>query len=75
MNIQQKILQFRKDKRMQKTRINSLVYLVSKDEAIEFAKFISGNPHIQTFYDPDFCVEVAGDGDFNRGLGGRVPEH
>jgi len=68
MNIQQKILQFRKEKLIAGKRADNLVYRVSKNEAIEVAKY-----HIQIAYllfplssviDPEFAIEQATNGVF-----------
>jgi len=63
MNIQQKILQFRKEKQLAGKRIENLVYRISKDEAIGIAKLISEErlyrcPSFSS-PDPDFCIQIA----------------
>lgn len=66
MNIQQKILTFRKEKQMAGKRVDKLVYRVSKDEAIEIAEFIpeSCRDILATDTDPDFCIQMAKEGIF-----------
>jgi len=68
MEIQQKILQFRKEKQLAGKCIATLVYRVNKDEAIEIAKFLSGKYHFLcrefSSPDPDFCIQMARDGIF-----------
>lgn len=68
MNIQQKILQFRKEKLIAGKRADNLVYRISKHEAIEVAEY-----HIQLEYllfplsstiDPLFAIEKASNGVF-----------
>jgi len=66
MNIQQKILKFRKEKQLAGKRVENMVYRVGKDEAIEFARYISKEFTRVTFSspDPDFCIQMAEDGIF-----------
>lgn len=68
MNIQQKILQFRKEKLLAGNRADNLVYRVSKDEAVEVAEY-----HIRLAFllfplsstiDPEFAIEKANNGVF-----------
>lgn len=68
MDIQKKILQFRKEKQLAGKRVENMVYRVGKDEALEVAKFMSKNRSLlhRMFAtpDPDFCIEMAEEGFF-----------
>lgn len=72
MNIQQKILQFRKDKQIAGKRVDNLVYRVDKDDGIELVKYYSKivNGFIQTWetqtliIDAEFAIKMANDGVF-----------
>ena len=68
MNIQQKILKFRKEKQLAGKRIENLVYRVSKGDAIVIAKLISEGRYSRhdqfSSPSPGFCIEMAEDGIF-----------
>ena len=66
MNIQQKILQFRKEKQMAGKGIDNLTYRVGKDEAIEVAEFLSksGRFILADHSAPEYCIQMAKDGIF-----------
>ena len=68
MNIQQKILQFRKEKQLAGKRIDDLVYRVSKNEAIEVAQFLSksGRFILADHSAPEFCIQMAKEGIFKH---------
>ena len=68
MNIEQKILQFRKEKQLAGKRVENMVYRVSKDEAIDVAEY-----YITLAYflfpsfgmvAPEFAIEMASKGEF-----------
>lgn len=65
MNIQQKILNFRKDKLMLGKPVTGLVYRVNKDEAIEVAEFMRTlDRQLSTNCCPESAIYMANEGIF-----------